>query len=63
MSFVEIVQELPRLNRRERRELALRLFEAEDEETTILTDCDQRADERFLMLDKMESEDGKTGAR
>jgi hypothetical protein len=63
MSLAEIVNELPKLKRTERRELARRLFEIDDEEATLLADCDRRADERFLMLDAMESEDGKTGSR
>jgi hypothetical protein len=63
MSLAEIVNELPKLKRAERRELARRLFEIDDEEAQLLAECDQRADERFLMLDAMEAEDGKTGAR
>jgi hypothetical protein len=47
MSFAEIVSELPRLSRAERRELACRLFDLADEESAILADCDRRADERF----------------
>lgn len=63
MSLAEIVNELPKLKRAERRELARRLFEIDDEEATLLAECDRRADERFLMLDAMEEEDGKAGAR
>jgi len=63
MSFAEIVNELPKLNRQERRELARRLFDFADEDAAILADSDRRADERFLMLDALEEEDGKTGHR
>ena len=41
MSLAEIVNELPKLNHRERRELARRIFEVEDEETVLLADCDR----------------------
>ncbi len=63
MSLAEMVNELPKLNHLERRELARRIFEVEDEEAVLLADCDRRADERFQMLDAMETEDGKTGPR
>ncbi len=60
MSFAEIVVELPKLSRAERRELARRLFDLPDEESSILADCDRRADKRFQMLDELEAEDAKT---
>ena len=63
MSFAEIITELPRLSRPERRDLARRILDMEDEEATLLRETDQRADERFLMLDAMEEEDGKAGVR
>ena len=63
MSFAEIVKELPTLKRDERRELARRLFDFADEEAAFLTDCDRRADERFLMLDALEAKDGQAGTR
>ena len=63
MSLAEIVEELPKLKREERRELARRIFEFADEEAEILADCDRRAEERFQMLDAMEAEDGKAGSR
>ncbi len=62
MSFVEIVNALPALKRSERRELARRIFEVDDEETALLRDCDRRADERFQMLDEMEEQDGQTSS-
>lgn len=63
MSFSEIIEELPKLPRDERREIARRLFEMDDEESTVLADCDRRADERFLMLDALEEESGQAGSR
>ena len=63
MSLAEIVNELPKLDRSERRELARRIFDFADEETALLAECDRKADERFLMLEEMEAQDGKTGAR
>ena len=62
MSLAEIVSELPKLSRFERRELARRLFELADEESSILAECDRRADERFQMLDELEAQDAKTTA-
>jgi hypothetical protein len=62
MSLAEIVSELPKLSRSERRELARRLFELADEESSILAECDRRADERFQMLDELEAQDAKTTA-
>jgi hypothetical protein len=32
-------------------------------EAAIVADCDRRANERFLMLDEMEAQDGETGAK
>jgi hypothetical protein len=63
MSFPEIVKELPKLSRSERRELARRLFEVEDDEASLLAECDRRADERFQMLDAMEAQDGPADSR
>ena len=54
-----MIAELPKLSRRERRQLAAAIFELE-EEVDLLRDCDRRADERFRMLDMMEKEDGET---
>ena len=63
MSLAEIVKSLPKLDRSERRELARRIFDFADEENALLADCDKKADERFLMLDELEAEDGETSAR
>ena len=58
MSKAEIAAELPNLTARERRELARLIFEME-EDAELLRDCDQRANENFLMLDALEAEDAK----
>ena len=63
MSFAEIIDTLPNLKCSERRELARRLFELDDEEAALLKDCDQRADERFQTLDALETEAGQARAR
>jgi mRNA-degrading endonuclease RelE of RelBE toxin-antitoxin system len=62
VSASEIIAELPKLSRTERRQLAAAIFELE-EEADVLQDCDRRADERFRILDMMEEEDAKAGAR
>jgi hypothetical protein len=56
MSTSEIIAELPKLNHEERRQVARRLFELE-EDVQILADTDRRADTNFLLLDAMESDD------
>ena len=61
MSASEIIAELPKLSRTERRQLAVAIFELE-EDADLLRDSDRRADERFRLLDMMEEEDGKTSA-
>jgi hypothetical protein len=62
MSKTEILTELPKLAPRERREIVRRIFELEDD-AQVLSDADRRADERFHMLDDLESGDGKTQAQ
>lgn len=59
MSKAEILAELPRLSRRERREVVEAIFDL-DQPADILRDCDRRANEHFLMLDALEAEDAKT---
>jgi hypothetical protein len=59
MSKHEIIAELPKLSREERREIAKTIFEL-DEDAVILRECDRMAEERFLMLDALEAEDAKT---
>lgn len=61
MSKAEIIAELPRLSHWERREIMQYILEME-QEAQVLADCDRRADERFLLLDAMEAEDGQTPA-
>lgn len=61
MSKTEILAELPRLSHQERREIIERILDME-QEAQVLADCDRRADERFLLLDAMEAEDGQTPA-
>jgi hypothetical protein len=59
MSKSEILTELPKLAPQERREIARRIFELEDD-AQVLADADHRAAERFAMLDALEAEDAKT---
>jgi hypothetical protein len=61
MSASEIIAELPKLSLAERRRLAGAIFDLETE-ADLLRDCDKRANERFAMLDAMESENGSTDA-
>jgi hypothetical protein len=58
MSKAEIAAELPKLSAQERRELANLIFELE-ENAELLRECDRSANQRFLMLDALEAEDGK----
>ena len=62
MSKTEILAELPRLDHRERREIARALFDIEADAQT-LADCDRRADEHFLMLDVLEAQDAQAKRR
>lgn len=62
MSAQEIIGELAALTPRERREIARRIFEME-EDAQVLADADRRADENFQMLDRMEAEDAARKAR
>jgi hypothetical protein len=58
MSSTEILAELPKLTHQERREVARRLFQLEEEAQT-LADCDRRANENFMLLDTLEAEDAR----
>ena len=58
MSKTEILAELPRLDHRERREIARALFDIEADAQT-LADCDRRSDEHFLMLDALEAQNAQ----
>ncbi len=59
MSKAAIIAELPRLSHRERREI-IECILAMEREAQVLADCDRRADERFLLLDAMEAENGQS---
>jgi hypothetical protein len=62
MSRAEIISEIPRLSHEARREIMRCIIEAEEDAVT-LAECDQRALERFQILDAMEAEDEKNAAR
>ena len=62
MSTTEILSELPKLTHQERREIARRILELE-EEAEILADCDRRSNENFLILDEMEAQDARDQSR
>jgi hypothetical protein len=62
MSRAEIISEIPKLSHADRREIMRCIVEAEEDATT-LAECDQRALERFQMLDAMEADDEKNAAR
>ncbi|MCE9547336.1 MAG: hypothetical protein K8T25_17830 [Planctomycetia bacterium] len=61
MTSREIIAELSRLSHQERREIVKQILSIE-EEAELLTDCDRRANEHFLMLDAMEAEDEQASA-
>jgi hypothetical protein len=62
MSKTEIIAELPKLSRHDRREILDRILDLEDE-PEILEDHRRAADEAFRMLDSMEQEDAQNAAR
>jgi hypothetical protein len=62
MSASEIVAELSKLSREERRRVAAAIFDLE-EEADLLRDCDRRADEHFRMLDLMEEQNAQASSR
>jgi hypothetical protein len=62
VSRAEIISEIPKLSRHDRREIMRYLFEME-EDAAALAECDRLALERFQMLDAMETEDEKNAAR
>ena len=59
MSAIDILNELPKLKREERRAIARRVFELE-EDREELDWAARAADQAFQVLDKMEEEDGST---
>jgi hypothetical protein len=62
MSRAEIIAEIPKLSHEARREIVRCIMEAEEDAAT-LAECDQRALDRFQMLDAMEAADEKNSAR
>jgi len=54
MSLTEIIAQLLKLTHKERRAVARRIIELE-EEAQMLADCDRRASVNFKMLDSMEA--------
>ena len=62
MSATEILNELPKLKREERRAIARRVFELE-EEREELEWAAQAADLAFQELDKMEEQDAPSKSR
>jgi hypothetical protein len=58
MSATEIIAEVPKLDHRQRRDLARRLFELEAE-AQLLADTDRRAAENFKLLDTVEPDDAR----
>ena len=62
MSTKEIITELPKLSHQERREITRFLLELESEAQT-LAECDRRANQNFLMLDAMKTEDARAQTR
>ena len=62
MSATEILRELPNLKREERRAIASRVFELEDERGELEW-ATQAADLAFQELDKLEEKDGSSKPR
>ncbi|HMP83576.1 MAG TPA: hypothetical protein PKA41_12820 [Verrucomicrobiota bacterium] len=62
MSATEILSELPKLKREERRAIARRVFELEDEREELEWAA-QAADLAFQELDKLEKQDAPSKSR
>jgi hypothetical protein len=62
MSATEILEELPRLSRAERRAIASRVFELEEDREELQW-AEEAADLAFQELDKLEEESGSSTAR
>ena len=62
MSAIEILSELPKLKREERRAIARRVFELEDEREELEW-ATQAADLAFQELDKLEEQDASSKLR
>lgn len=61
MTTAEILAELPRLSRLDRRKILDRILEIEDE-ADVLEACRRMADEGFQILDALEAEDAASQA-
>jgi hypothetical protein len=59
MSFADVIEELPRLTRQQRRELSLKLldFDSSEAESDDLAVCELSAAMGFALLDEMEAKD------
>jgi hypothetical protein len=59
MSFADVIEELPRLTRQQRRELSLKLldFDSSAAESDDLAVCELSAAMGFALLDEMEAKD------
>jgi len=62
MSTAEILAELPKLSREDRRRILDRILEIEDEAESVEA-ARRTADEAFQMLDAMEAEDAASQSR
>ena len=62
MSATEILNELPKLKREERRAIARRVFEL-DEDREELDWAARAADQAFQLLDRSEDQDASTSSR
>jgi len=62
MSAIEILNELPKLKREDRRAIARRVFELEDEREELEWAA-QAADLAFQELDKLEEQDASSSPR
>jgi hypothetical protein len=59
MSFADVIEELPRLTRQQRRELSLKLldFDSSRAESDDMAVCELSAAAGFALLDEMEAKD------
>lgn len=62
MSKTEIIAELPKLTRHDRREILDRILDLEDA-AEVLKDRRRAADESFRMLNSLEAEDAQNSGR
>ena len=62
MSKTDIIAKLPKMTRRERREILERILELEDE-AELLEERRRAADEAFQMHDSLEAADAQNSAR